>query len=66
MAKSSKVRGYSEEDSLKTEKKQAIKAMKELWVTKHPADRKNMEHLIETAENSRQISMLMREVRDKI
>lgn len=66
MAKSSKMRGYSEEDSLKSEKKQAIKAMKELWVTKHPADRKNMEHLIETAENSRQISILLKEVRDKI
>ena len=66
MARSSKVRGYSAEDSLKAEKRQAIKAMKELWVAKHPADRKNMEHLIETAENSRQISMLMREVRDKI
>jgi hypothetical protein len=66
MAKSSKVRGYSEEDSLKSEKKQAIKAMNELWVTKHPADRKKMAKLIEDAENSRQISMLMKEVRDKI
>lgn len=66
MARSSKVKGYSEADALKAEKRQAIKAMKELWVAKHPADRKNMEHLIETAENSRQISMLMREVRDKI
>lgn len=66
MAKSAKVKGYSAEDSLKAEKRQAIKAMKELWVTKHPTDRKSMEHRIEIAENSRQISMLMREVRDKI
>ena len=66
MAKTSKVKGYSEADTLKVEKKQAIKAMHELWITKHPADRKNMENLINKAENSRQISILLKEVRDKI